>query len=160
MNDRYILIKMAVGVFATVGLYSVLYRDNKFYRFFEHLFLGLAVGYALVAMWTETLYDQWWLKMTGTQDVGTGHMTAVGYWPWILLLPIGFLGYLVFSKKYNWMSRIPIGIILGLWAGQQVQVWFTQYGPQINSSMKPILPSTVAQFGRPPIDGLKGPDLA
>jgi hypothetical protein len=52
------------------------------------------------------------------------------------------LGYLIFSKKYNWMSRIPVGIIIGLWAGQQIQVWFTQYGPQIYDSMRPIVPNT------------------
>ena len=160
MNPNFVLVKMFFGVIATIGLYSVLYRENKMYRFFEHVFLGLAVGYALVAMWTETLYEQWWLKLTGTKEALTGHMTGVGYWPWVLILPIGFLGYLVFSKKYNWMSRIPIGVILGLWAGQQIQVWFTQYGPQINSSMKPIVPNTTDHFFRPTVEGLRGADLA
>ena len=43
--------KLTAGVIATIGLYSVLYKENKFYRFFEHLFLGLASGWALVALW-------------------------------------------------------------------------------------------------------------
>jgi hypothetical protein len=149
---------MACGVIATVGLYSVLYRENKLFRFFEHLFLGLAVGWALVAMWSETLYESWWLKMVGTPDVAAvngqpAHHGQPGYWAWVTLLPIGFLGYLVFSKKYNWMSRLPIGIILGLWAGQQVQIWFNQYGPQIANSMRPVLPNT-STFFRPDINGL------
>lgn len=152
MSENYNLIKLFVGVLATIGLYSVLYKENKLFRLFEHIFLGLAVGYALVAMWTETLYESWWLKLTGSFDKHH-HMTQVGYWPWISLLPIGFLGYLVFSKKYNWMSRIPIGVILGLWAGQQVQVWFTQYGPQIANSMKPIVPNTLDPLTRPEITG-------
>ena len=151
---------MGFGVVATIGLYSVLYRENKLFRFFEHVFLGLAVGYALVAMWTEVLYDNWWLKLTGAHDAATGHMTQVGYWPYITLLPIGFCGYLVFSKKYNWMSRIPIGVILGLWAGQQIQIWFTQYGGQIANSMRPIVPSTTEHFFKPATSGLTGPGLA
>ena len=40
---EYPFIKLTVGVIATIGLYTVLYRENKFYRFFEHVFLGLAV---------------------------------------------------------------------------------------------------------------------
>ena len=164
MNEKYLLIKMGAGVIATIGLYSVLYRENKLFRFFEHLFLGLAVGWALVAMWTETLYESWWLKLIGTANEPAknglpAHHGQPGYWAWITLLPIGFLGYLVFSKKYNWMSRLPIGIILGLWAGQQVQIWFNQYGPQIANSMRPIVPNT-HQFFRPDINGLSPVALA
>lgn len=152
--STYLKLKLAIGVLCTIGLYSILYRENKFYRFFEHLFLGLAVGYAVVALWTETLYDSWWTKMTGSVAEGTAP-AADGHWAWIMLLPIGLMGYFVFSKKHNWMSRIPIGIILGLWSGQQVQVWWNRYGPQINDSMKPIIPTTTS-FMKPSIT----PDLS
>ena len=40
--------KLTLGVVATIGLYSVLYRENKFYRFWEHVFLGLAGANVLV----------------------------------------------------------------------------------------------------------------
>ena len=164
MNPTFLFVRNFAIVLATIGLYSVLYRENKLFRFFEHMFLGLAVGWAVVAMWTETLYSTWWIKMIGTADKAAAngqpfHHGQPGYWIWATLLPIGFLGYLVFSKKYNWMSRIPIGIILGLWAGQQVQVWFTQYGPQFADSMRPIIPNT-KEFTRPDVTGLSGPALA
>lgn len=133
------LLKLSAGALATVGFYSVLYRENKFYRLCEHIYIGLAVGYSLVAIWTETLHDSWW-----TQMVGTG--TTNGHWLWIALLPIGMLGYFVFSEKNNWLSRIPPGILLGLWSGQQVQTWFTQYGGQISNSLRPVLPSTTSWF--------------
>lgn len=142
---NYQVVKLSFGVLATIGLYSVVYRENKFYRFFEHLFLGLAAGWTLVALWTETLYDTWWIKMVGSRPDTPGGDAVLGYWAYVLLLPIGLLGYFVYSRKYNWLSRIPIGIILGLWSGQQVQVWWNRYGPQINSSLKPILPN-VSQF--------------
>jgi hypothetical protein len=142
------LLKLICGALGTIGLYTVLYRENKFYRFFEHVFLGLAVGYTCVALWTETLYDTWWTKMVGTPADGAEPGTP-GYWVWIILLPIGLMGYFVFSKKHNWMSRIPIGIILGLWSGQQIQVWWNRYGPQINGSMKPILPTATDSFTKP-----------
>jgi hypothetical protein len=148
MSDNYLLLKMSLGVIATIGLYSVLYRENKFYRFFEHMFLGLAVGWMLVILWTETLYDQWWSRMIGSAAEGNAPGTP-GHWAYVLLLPLGLLGYFVFSQKHNWLSRIPIGIILGLWSGQQVQVWWNRYGPQIADSVKPIFPTTWERLTQP-----------
>jgi len=137
---NYPLFKLTLGVIATVGLYTVLWKENKFYRFWEHAFLGLAAGWSLVALWTESLKSVWWDKMVGVTAEGGGVDTP-GFWPYVLLLPIGLMGYFVFSKKHNWLSRVPIGIIIGLWSGQQVQVWWNRYGPQINGTLKPILPT-------------------
>ncbi len=138
---NYAFFKLTCGVVATIGLYSVLYRETKFYRLFEHIFLGLAAGWAMVALWTETLSAQWWDLMVGTPADGPNPATQ-GHWLYAIMLPIGLMGYLVFSKKHNWMSRIPIGIILGLWSGQQIQVWWNRYGPNIAASMKPLVPTT------------------
>lgn len=150
-------IKLAIGVLATIGLYSVLFRENKFYRFFEHIFLGLASGWALVVLWTETLKEKWWDKVVGSAAEGAGDISQPGYWAFVLLIPIGLMGYFVFSKKHNWLSRIPIGIILGLWSGQQIQVWFNRYGPQMRDSMKPILPTSTDSFFTPGTDTLTDP---
>lgn len=146
--DTYLVVKIGLGVLATFALYSVLYKENKLYRTFEHIFLGLAAGYTIVATWKDTLYGDWWLKMLGkTAEAGTE--PVMGYWLYIALLPIAFMGYLIFSKKHNWMSRIPLGIILGVWSGQQVAVWWDTYGPQIYSSMLPIMPSTFSSLTVP-----------
>jgi hypothetical protein len=147
--DTYAVIKLSAGVIATIGLYSVLYQENKLFRFFEHMFLGLAAGYTLVATWKDTLYVNWWQKIVGQMDESSGKIAEPGYWAYIMLLPIGLMGYMVFSKKNNWMSRIPIGIILGMWAGQQILIWWNTYGPQIYSSMQPVWPTTTSSFTRP-----------
>jgi len=138
--ETYQMLQKAAGVIVTVGLFSVLYKENKFYRFCEHLFLGLAAGWALVAIWTETLSSTWYDKMMGTVDGGKA--TDPGLWIYAILLPIGLMSYTVFSKKHNWMSRIPLGVILGIWSGQQIQAYFDTYGPQVRAGMKPIFPST------------------
>ena len=157
--NAYDKIRLIAGALATVGLYSVLYKENKLYRFFEHVFLGLASGWTLVAVWTETLKQSWWDPMVGTAAEGT-HPGTPGYWAYALLLPIGFLGYFVFSKKHNWLSRIPIGIILGLWSGQQIQVWWNRYGAQINGSLKPILPTTFESLFKPTTAGMAKAEVA
>lgn len=137
----YTVFKLTCGAIATIGLYSVLYKETKLYRFFEHLFLGLAVGISLVTIWKETLYVNWWQKMTGAPSEGADPAQP-GFWLFALLPPIGLMGYMVFSKKHNWMSRVPIGIILGAWSGQWILNWFNTYGPQVYDSMKPIIPTT------------------
>src|SRR3954468_20739212 len=145
----YAFLKLAFGALATIGLYSVLYKENKFYRFFEHMFLGLAAGWAITALWTESLHDDWYLQIVGSA-AESGNKAVMGHWAYILLLPIGIMGYFVFSQKHNWLSRIPIGVILGLWSGQQVQAWYNRYIPQMADSVKPILPTT-GEFFRPGI---------
>jgi hypothetical protein len=154
----YGLLKLTLGVIATVGLYSVLYKENKFYRFFEHVFLGLAAGYTVVSLWTETLKSSWWDKMVGSQAETAAATGTPGHWPWIFLLPIGIMGYFVFNQKHNWISRIPIGIILGLWAGQQPKAWWTGYGKQIESTIKPIFPTTM-DFFKPGTNGLPASEV-
>lgn len=139
--------KVTVGVIATLALYSVLYRENKFYRLVEHIYIGLAVGFSIYALWKETLEANWWNVMVGKTEVAAtatspAQPSTPGYYLFALLIPIGLLGYTVFSKRHNWMSRIPIGIILGFWGGQQLQVFWQTYGPQLQKAMKPILPTT------------------
>lgn len=148
MSPQFVLLKLTLGVLFTIGLYSVLYKENRFYRFAEHIFLGLAGGYSMNAVWAEVLYPSWWQKMVGIKATESAPEIA-GYWLFGALLPIGLLGLCVYSKKHNWMSRIPIGIILGLWAGQQLQVWWTKFGPQIYGSMKPVIPTTFSSIRKP-----------
>ncbi len=157
----YTFWRIAFGVLATIGLYSVLYRENKFYRFFEHMFLGLAGGYTLYALWAETLYPNWWTKMTGAAAATETSTPAVnGYWMYIMLLPIGLMGYFVFSKKHNWMSRVPIGIILGLFAAEQFQVFSNRYFKQVSDSFKPLIPTDFSSIFKPGTTGLTPEQVA
>ncbi len=137
--------KLFVGVIATLALYSVLYRENKFYRLVEHIYIGLAVGFSILALWTETLEGSFWNPMVG-KAVTENDPGAPGFYLYALLLPIGLMAYFVFSKKHNWMSRIPIGILLGFWGGQQLQVWWQTFSPQLQAAMRPILPTATNSF--------------
>jgi hypothetical protein len=137
---NYELISKAAGVIFTIGLFSVLYKENKFYRFCEHVFLGLASGWAAVVMWAETLSSIWYDKMMGTIDE-SGKAASGGQWLYAFLLPLAAMSYFVFNRKHNWMSRIPLGIILGVWSGQQIQAYFDTFGPQVRAGMRPILPT-------------------
>ncbi|HAY13930.1 MAG TPA: hypothetical protein PLB31_01360 [Fimbriimonadaceae bacterium] len=144
-QDQLTSINVMLGSLAIIGLYSVLWKENVVYRTVEHIFLGLAAGYSVVALWKETLYVQWWIPMTGklTEE---GKFDTPGYWPFMLLFPIGLMAYTVFNKEKSWMSRIPIGIILGLWSGQQIQIYWNKFGPMIEASMVPLIPTATDSF--------------
>lgn len=149
MNEQtYTLVRLTAGVIAILGLYSVLYRENKFYRFWEHVFLGLAGGWALVALWIESIKPDWYDPMIG-RAAEEGQAGQPGYFAWAIILPIGLMGYMVFSKKHSWISRVPIGIILGIWSGQQLQNFWRTYGPQFQQSTLPVFPTTTESFTVP-----------
>jgi hypothetical protein len=154
MNEQsYLLFKLTIGVIATLGLYSILYRENKLYRVFEHLFLGIAAGWALKTAYTDVLGPQYWDLMMGRAPEGKDPGQP-GFWAYALIIPFGVMIYFVYSKRHNWISRIPIGILMGAGAGQAIQTWWNIYGPQIAGSMQPLVPSTVGRFTRPATTGL------
>ena len=118
-----------IGAICTIGLYSVLYKENKMFRFFEHLFLGLATGYMIATTWNDVLLPKWWVPFHDE-----------GKWWLAFAVAIGSLYYFIYSKKYNWMARMLIGLFLGVSAGQQFQVFVNDVWPQIYMSFKPVLP--------------------
>jgi hypothetical protein len=132
--------RITVTAILTLGLYSLLYRENKFYRLVEHIFVGLAAGYSVVAIWQEVLFPQWWEPMTGKPPTPVQGMMP-GHWAWGVVLPLCIVAFLAFSKNHSWMARIPLGIIVGLWAGQQFGAFMNTYLPQLTSTAQGIIPN-------------------
>lgn len=116
------------GAISTLAIYSILYKENKIYRFFEHLFIGLATGYGIYFIWTNVLLSKWWEPMM-----------KGGEWYWIFALAAGGLYYCIYSKKYAWMSRLIIGIMMGLAAGSYFRGFVSENWPQLLDSFRPIL---------------------
>ena len=61
------------GALGTIAILSLVFKENRFYRLFEHIFLGLALGYDLEFTWTTVLKPQFWDPMTHD-----------GQWAWIM----------------------------------------------------------------------------
>jgi hypothetical protein len=51
------------GAICTFAILSVLYRENRFYRLFEHIFIGVATGFGLYTTWSQVLQTDWWEPM-------------------------------------------------------------------------------------------------
>jgi hypothetical protein len=120
------------AVIATLAVLSVVYRENAFYRFFEHLFIGVATGFGIFVTWRDALSEMWWKPLSN------------GYWYWIIPLLVSLLFYTIYLPKYAWMSRFVISVMFGLGAGAAFRGFATEVFPQVTSSFLPILPHGAA----------------
>lgn len=125
LTDASVVGKIIVwfGALCTLGIYSILYRENKFFRFFEHLFIGVATGYTIYTAWNDILKPKWY-----------DPMTVEGRWWLAFLLPAGLLFYMVYSKKHNWMNRLVVGLFFGAASGQAFQGFANLYFKQIKTA--------------------------
>ena len=113
-----------LGVFFTLGIYSILYRESPWYRIAESVYLGVAVGYGVSQ---DLLYirNQW---------AGQWSSSAL----WILLFAIviivGLFWYGRFNKTTFFLYRWPLAIVVGTGIGMALKtVIFAQFLQQITS---------------------------
>lgn len=131
-------IEVWVAAICTLGIYSFLYRENRFYRFFEHVFMGVAGGWGIVTTWTQVLRPMWWEPMkAGFSAVRTGHGDPWGAL-WVLALPLGSMWYFTYSRRYVWISRVIFGFFMGATAGMGFRAFVGGQMPQLVSSFKPL----------------------
>lgn len=123
------ILMLWAGALCTLGLYSMLYKENRVYRLFEHIFLGLSTGYLVAQQWVDVLQPKWWKPMW-----------EEGRWYFIFIVIFGSFYYFIFSRKGSWVARIVIGFFLGVASGQAFQVFANDTWPQIPSSFKPWIP--------------------
>ena len=133
-----------VGGIATLAIFSFLIKENGFYRFFEHLFIGIAAGLTPVLVLRDFLWPQIIDPLLGSTIThypdGT---TSERYQPLYLLylIPIGFglLYYTLYSRRHSWMAKLVIGFTLGASGALAIRGFFSEVIPQIVSSCKPLL---------------------
>lgn len=134
-----------VSAFCVLAIYSYLLKDNGVYRTMMQVFIGINVGYNVVVQWKDILYPRWWLPMLDGFDAlfrgGPGSPYGA---LWALVGVLGLLWYFQLSRKYLWLSRIVIGITVGIGAGLTFKSQLGQNMPQVVDSFKPLAPAVVA----------------
>lgn len=140
------------GGLCVLAIYSFLYRENPFYRFFEHLFIGIATGYGLVETVTNFVWPDW-LKPTLGYDLAPWQTWSPWKLLWFLPAVYGMGMYFMLSRKHNWVARVVIGTGLGLSGGMYFQAFFGSFLPLLVDSFKPLV---VHRFGP---NGAGGLDL-
>jgi hypothetical protein len=95
-----------VAAILTIAVFSLLYRDNPFYRAAEHLLVGVSAGYYLVNNYEASVVRKF--------------VVPVFHQGNLWLVPGGILGLLVLlrlSRRAQWISRYPIAFYVAAWSG-------------------------------------------
>ncbi len=112
------IIWTTIGAILTLSVYSFLYKDNPFYKFAEHLVVGISAGYYLVIYYFNFIQPNVvapvFLLRIGNEAIGLGS----SMW-WLALIPgiLGLLLYTRFFPKFGWVGRWSLGIYVGGYAG-------------------------------------------
>lgn len=143
-NDYWQIMVVLLAGFGTLGIFSLLIKENPVYRFFEHLYIGIAAGLGTILSIKTFLWQQLLQPMLGLDIVQYPDGTfSKEYNPWLLLYIIpmlfGLLYYFIYSKKHSWLAKIVIGFILGASGGLAFKGFFNQMMPQLSSSFKPLV---------------------
>jgi len=98
-----------ISALMSLAIFSFLYRDNPFYRFAEHIFVGVANGWAVTFYWhnvlSPSLFDP---------------LFRQGQLYYILPFVVGMLYFTRFIPRVSWLVRIPIGLYMGYYIGVSI----------------------------------------
>ena len=127
----------------TLAVFSFLYKDNPFYKFAEHLFVGVSAGYYIALNWWTVVWPNLIVPLRqafGGQPGGPFAASQGDYRAW-LILP-GIFGLLLFTRLFRpigWMSRWALAVIIGVYAGLKT-TGFAQgdFVAQVQASLQPL----------------------
>jgi ABC-type multidrug transport system fused ATPase/permease subunit len=127
-----------IGALATLAIFSFLYKENRAYRFAEHILLGLGVGFGVAVTITDVLVPLWWQPMTKGWQTGHWGAAALG----IVAAALGLMWYGLYFKRTVWLARIVIGLTMGAGAGLAFKAEINDKLPQVIASFKsPYVPA-------------------
>ncbi len=126
------------GGICVLAIYSFLYRENPFYRFFEHVFIGVSTGFGVVLsisyfIWPDYIKPKFGFDLQPWEDYN--------WWNLLWLLPAlyGMLIYFMLSRKRAWIAKLVIGLSLGLGGGMYFKGFFSQFLPDVVNSFRPLI---------------------
>jgi len=90
----------------TLFIFSFIFRDNPFYRFAEHLFVGTSAGYFIALSYHNVVYPNLIVPLF-----------KEGQFLYVIPLILGVLYITRFIPQLSWMVRIPIAFLLGWGSG-------------------------------------------
>jgi hypothetical protein len=115
-----------IGTWVAAGLtlfcFSFLYKDNPFYKFAEHLYVGISAGYWTSLEYHNVFRPNLWDPLMRLDLNILFSFPRVGFaFMWqslILIIPFvfGILFFTRFTKNFAWLSRWSMALIIGIFA--------------------------------------------
>jgi len=141
---------MWIGGLLTLMILSFLYRDNPFYKFAEHLFVGVSAAYWMVVGFWTTLVPNliarlWPSHMGGVLPAATTNKPDLMY---VIPLIFGLLMLARLSPKASWLSRWAMAFVIGFAAGTNFTRYLqSDFVSQIHSSIEPLYTPGMSVMG-------------
>lgn len=122
-----------VAFILTLMVFSYLLGDNPLFRLAEHLFVGVAVGYAVVIAWRNVLSPRLVAPLAAD---------PVGNWLYLIPLLLGLLLLARARANWSWLANLPMGFLFGVGAALSIggALRGTLY-PQIRASFVSLNPA-------------------
>jgi hypothetical protein len=112
-------VEVWIGALLTLMVFSFLWRDNPFYKFAEHVFVGVSAAFWMVMGFWTTLWPGLIVKLAPSAARVVDPAARPGAWDPTALVP-ALLGLLMLSRlwpRLAWLGRWPTAFVLGTTAG-------------------------------------------
>jgi hypothetical protein len=129
-------IATTVAALLTLAVFSFLYKDNPFYKFAEHLMVGVSAGY--------------WLLILAYTVVLPKIITPLKAGKWYYIIPtiLGVLMWARLTRKWSWISRYPLAFYIGVSTGVAIPLEMkAKIIEQLNGSVDLVTAMYSAQAG-------------
>jgi hypothetical protein len=138
-----------IGTWVAAGLtlfcFSFLYKDNPFYKFAEHLYVGISAGYWTSLEYHNVFRPNLWDPLMRLDLNLLFTFPGIGFalmWQSIILVvpfAFGILFFTRFTKNFTWLSRWSMALIIGIFAGIAIIGYSTgDLILQINANLLPL----------------------
>jgi len=127
--DAITIIGAWVAAGLTLCIFSFLYKDNPFFKFGEHIYIGVSLGYGLSLLIFSSLIPVWYVPLFKERQL-------------VLIIPtiLGLLLLTRFSPKYSWLSKISFAFIMGFGAGTSIPRTISSYLlQQTQATVRPLV---------------------
>jgi hypothetical protein len=136
------LIVLWIGGVITLMIFSFLYKDNPFYKFAEHLFVGVSAAFWMVKAIQTTMIPNMWAAIWPKSVTGILHAAQHTEPNLIRFVPL-VLGLLLLSRlvpKIAWLSRWAMAVLIGFTSGTYlVRYLQSDFIAQIRSTIIPLV---------------------
>ena len=139
---------VTISAFLTLAVLSFLYADNPFYKFAEHLFVGISAAFWMCMGFWSTIVGNLIPRISSSLSeffkVPYIQSEHIGPFPvnWVFFIPVifGLLLLMRLSSKLGWISRWSLAFIVGTTAGLNfVRYLRSDFIEQISSTFVPLL---------------------
>jgi len=138
-------VELWLGALLTLMIFSFLYKDNPFYKFAEHLFVGVSAAYWMViGIWTTlmpNLVARIW--PSAVRSIVNMPEDAKPQYHFIIPAVFGILMLTRLVERVSWLSRWAMAFVIGYAAGTNFTRYLqSDFVGQIYNTMLPLVVRT------------------